>query len=157
MQVPTLLLTLLAATTTTLAAPAPGPGPAIPTIPTSDIDPVPDLPALPLDKRWTLSCQDNGGGYRPVGEAQACVNFLLHKGDAPCRVENANSVFCRSGDTVITGSNIYARPGGVSSTCRDVALGAQRVIDSCTTPQGFVAGNDAANGNGDLIIAINRV
>jgi hypothetical protein len=44
------------------------------------------------------------------------VNFLLNKGDAPCRVESSNSVFCRSGDTVITGSNIYARPGGVSST-----------------------------------------
>jgi hypothetical protein len=133
--------------------------------------PCPRPPRPPHDKRWTLSCQDNGGGYRPVGEAQACMNFLLNKGDAACRVESSNSVFCRSGDTVITGSSVYARPGGISSTwyvismlllygsteefeyirgtrltrlgkpcSRDGALGAQRVIDSCTTPQGFVAG-----------------
>ncbi|CEN62688.1 hypothetical protein ASPCAL09320 [Aspergillus calidoustus] len=60
----TITLTLLAAPNT-LAAPAP----AIPTIATSDIDPVPDLPALPLDKkRSTLSCQDDGAGYRPISK-----------------------------------------------------------------------------------------
>ncbi|KAL2845138.1 hypothetical protein BJX68DRAFT_269326 [Aspergillus pseudodeflectus] len=127
----TITLTLLAAPNT-LAAPAP----AIPTIATLDIDPVPNLPALPLDKkRWTLS----------------------FKGDAACRVASTNSMFCREGDTVVSGSNVFAQTGGVSSSCRDVALGAQRIIDSCTTPQGAVTGNSAANGNGELIVAISRV
>jgi hypothetical protein len=36
------------------------------------------------------------------------VNFLLDKGEAACRVASANSVFCRAGDTVVSGSNVFA-------------------------------------------------
>ncbi|KAL2868913.1 uncharacterized protein BJX67DRAFT_379848 [Aspergillus lucknowensis] len=128
------ILSLLALTGTSLGAPATSPA---------------DL----LQKRFDLTCQDNGGGYRPVGEAQNCVDYLFNKGDQNCVVTGDNTDFCHAGDTVITGSNIG--PGGDSSLCRDVAYGAQKIIDSCTTPEGYVAGANAAGGNGNLIVAIN--
>ncbi|KAL4866911.1 hypothetical protein BDV12DRAFT_172255 [Aspergillus spectabilis] len=113
-------------------------------------------PTDTLQQRYELTCQDNGGGYRPVQEAQACVDFLLDKGNADCTVADDNSTFCRVGSTVITGSNVNNKPEGARSSCRDVALGAQKIIDSCTTPEGKVGGTNAANGNADIIVAINR-
>ncbi|RDW70553.1 uncharacterized protein DSM5745_08064 [Aspergillus mulundensis] len=107
-----------------------------------------------LTKRLTLSCNDNGGRYRPVAEAQACVDYLFAKASDECVVSGENTVFCQAGDTVITGSNVGE--GGDSSPCRDVAYAAQRVIDSCTTPEGYVGGYDAATGNEALIVSINH-
>ncbi|KAL4931967.1 uncharacterized protein BDV17DRAFT_301526 [Aspergillus undulatus] len=129
----TLFLALLAATNT-LAAPA---------------------STSTLQKRVDLSCTDNGGGYRPVSEAQNCVDYLFNKGTDECTIENENGIFCQAGDTVITGSNIGGS-GGATSLCRDVAYGAQAIIDSCTTSEGYVGGFNAAGGNGDLIISINH-
>ncbi|KAL6232457.1 hypothetical protein BDW75DRAFT_19352 [Aspergillus navahoensis] len=108
----------------------------------------------PLTKRITLSCNDNGGLYRPVSEAQACVDYLVSKGTDNCIVSGENTVFCQAGDTVITGSN--TGKGGQSSLCRDVAGGAQKIIDSCTTPDGYVGGYNAAEGNGALIVSVNH-
>ncbi|KAL3489657.1 hypothetical protein BJX62DRAFT_238919 [Aspergillus germanicus] len=108
----------------------------------------------PLEKRFDLTCQDNGGGYRPVGEAQACVNYLFNKGTTHCVVDGNNVIFCRAGNTVITGSNISGGPSA-SSHCVDVAWGAQDIINACTTPDGWVGGAAAARGNGGLVVAIN--
>ncbi|KAL4995886.1 hypothetical protein BDV10DRAFT_123013 [Aspergillus recurvatus] len=109
---------------------------------------------FPLTKRIALSCNDNGGLYRPISEAQACVDYLITKGADGCVVSGDNTVFCQAGDTVITGSN--TGKGGESSLCRDVASGAQKIIDSCTTPEGYVGGYNAAEGNGALIVSINH-
>ncbi|KAL4806819.1 hypothetical protein BDV18DRAFT_159988 [Aspergillus unguis] len=109
---------------------------------------------LTLTKRIDLSCTDNGGGYRPFQEAQNCVDYLFDKGDDTCTVSGDNSIFCQAGDTIIAGSHVGA--GGESSLCRDVAYGAQAIIDSCTTPEGYVGGYNAARGNGDLIVSINH-
>ncbi|KAL4939949.1 hypothetical protein BDV06DRAFT_213891 [Aspergillus oleicola] len=128
---------MAALNTLTMAAPAPAPA------------------TEPLQKRVDLSCTDNGGGYIPVSEAQACVDYLFNKGTESCTVSGENVVFCSSGSTVITGSNL-AGSGGTSSLCRDVAYSAQAIIDSCTTSVGYVAGYNTAGGNGDLIVSINH-
>lgn len=60
----------------------------------------------PLDKRYTLTCGDNGGGYVSVSEAQSCVNYLYAKGTTACTVSGENTVFCTAGSTKIYGSNI---------------------------------------------------
>ncbi|KAL3475602.1 hypothetical protein BJX99DRAFT_229246 [Aspergillus californicus] len=133
-------LSLLALSTSTLAAP---------TSPSLNTD------TNPLTKRFDLTCQDNGGGYRPVGEAQSCVDFLFAKGSTSCAVDGENVIFCEAGDTVIAGSNITGKDK-VASACSDVALAAQKIIDSCTTPEGYVGGANAANGNADIIVSINR-
>lgn len=39
----------------------------------------------------------------------------------------------------------------------DVAIGAQNIVNSCTKSNGRVAGSDAANGNGDLIVSIGKL
>ncbi|KAL2829795.1 hypothetical protein BDW59DRAFT_34561 [Aspergillus cavernicola] len=134
----TFLITLLTLTGTTLAAP---------TIPTTN------TPLL--SKRFDLTCQDNGGGYRPVGEAQNCVDYLLAKGSTSCTVNGENVNYCEAGDTVISGSNVSGG-GSSTSSCSDVALAAQKIIDSCTTPEGYVGGADAVDGNADIIVSINR-
>ncbi|KAL4981934.1 hypothetical protein BDW68DRAFT_68805 [Aspergillus falconensis] len=115
---------------------------------------IPSTSTTFLSKRIALSCNDNGGLYRPISEAQACVDYLFTKGADDCVVSGDNTVFCQAGDTVITGSN--TGKGGESSLCRDVASGAQKIIDSCTTPEGYVGGYNAAEGNGALIVSINH-
>ncbi|KAL4813474.1 hypothetical protein BDW67DRAFT_177915 [Aspergillus spinulosporus] len=108
----------------------------------------------PLSKRIALTCNNNGGFYRPISEAQACVDYLFTKSADDCVVSGDETVFCQAGDTVITGSN--TGKGGESSLCRDVAKGAQKIIDNCTTPEGYVGGLNAAEGNGALIVSIQR-
>jgi len=53
-----------------------------------------------------LSCQDNGGGYRPVAAAQSCVDYLNSKSGDDCAIDGENGIFAQNGDTVIAGSNI---------------------------------------------------
>ncbi|KAL4862889.1 hypothetical protein BDV12DRAFT_202605 [Aspergillus spectabilis] len=110
--------------------------------------------ATPLDKRYTLTCGDNGGGYVNVGEAQSCVDYLRNKGSTACTVTGENVVFCTAGTTKIYGSNINL-VNNPTSNCADVATGAQAIIDGCTQ-NGMVAGSNAANGNGDIIVSINH-
>ncbi|KAL4736379.1 hypothetical protein BDV11DRAFT_211297 [Aspergillus similis] len=108
----------------------------------------------PLSKRTALSCNNGGGHYRPISEVQACVDYLFTKSNDDCVVIGDTTVFCQAGDTVITGSN--TGKGGESSLCQDVAKGAQKIIDSCATPEGYVGGYNAAEGNGALIVSIHR-
>ncbi|KAL2823200.1 hypothetical protein BDW59DRAFT_163544 [Aspergillus cavernicola] len=107
-----------------------------------------------LDKRYSVTCGDNGGGYVSVSEAQSCVNYLYAKGTTACTVNGENTVFCTAGSTKIYGSNINL-VNNPSSYCRDVAAGAQAIIDGCTQG-GTVAGSNAAAGNGDIIVSINH-
>lgn len=73
------------------------------------------LAALPpLDKRQ-LNYGDKGSGYRPAAEDQACVDYLFKQGGEYCSIPNENTIFCLSGDTVVTGRNIYTKNGDVSS------------------------------------------
>ncbi|KAL2827200.1 hypothetical protein BDW59DRAFT_160489 [Aspergillus cavernicola] len=108
--------------------------------------------ATPLTKRTT--CGDNGSGYVAVSEAQDCVNYLNNKGTESCTVSGENTIFCTSGTTNIYGSNpnLVDSP---TSLCRDVAAGAQAIIDSCSQGD-TVAGSNAAGGNGDIIVSINH-
>ncbi|KAL2828376.1 hypothetical protein BJY01DRAFT_228427 [Aspergillus pseudoustus] len=110
--------------------------------------------ATPVDKRYALTCGDNGSGYVPVGEAQACVDYLRNKGTEACTVNGENVIFCTSGSTKIYGSNINLKDSP-SSHCSDVAAGVQAIIDGCTQG-GTVAGSNAAAGNGDIIVSINH-
>ncbi|KAL2826876.1 hypothetical protein BDW59DRAFT_160763 [Aspergillus cavernicola] len=68
----------------------------------------PDDTAKHLTKR--VSCIDLG--YRPVAEAQSCVDFLFNRGTENCVVSGTNQEFCSNGNTAIMGSNINNRPGG---------------------------------------------
>jgi hypothetical protein len=125
----------------------------------------------PLTKRFQLGCYDNGGGYRPVGEAQRCVDLLMKKDTEPCTVHGQNTVFCRDGNTVITGANVNAK-GSTSSywyvklfsntgACvnrdfsRDVASSAQKIIDRCTRPNGMVAGKNSEASGGPVRLELN--
>ncbi|KAL4918318.1 hypothetical protein BDW62DRAFT_200943 [Aspergillus aurantiobrunneus] len=108
----------------------------------------------PLQKRIELSCTDNGGGTRPVSAAQSCVDYLNNKGDDACTITGESGIFCQNGDTVITGSNVSGK-GSSSSSCRDVATGVKTIIDRCAS-DGQVAGYANPNGNGDIIVSINR-
>ncbi|KAJ0413356.1 hypothetical protein BJY00DRAFT_296972 [Aspergillus carlsbadensis] len=110
--------------------------------------------ATPLEKRYALTCGDNGSGYVPVSEAQDCVNYLRNKGTTACTVSGENVIFCTSGSTKIYGSNINLK-NSPSSFCSDVAAGAQAIIDGCTQG-GTVAGSNAAAGNGDIVVSINH-
>ncbi|KAL3475457.1 hypothetical protein BJX99DRAFT_259403 [Aspergillus californicus] len=110
-------------------------------------------PSEPLQKRYDLACNDNGGGYRPVSEAQTCVNRLYGIGDTECNIEGENIIFCTEGDTAIYGANVSG--GSVTSLCKHVARAAQKIIDSCTTSEGYVGGSDAAYGNAGIIVSIN--
>jgi hypothetical protein len=62
-------------------------------------------PTDPLLKRIVLTCNNDGGLYRPVSEAQACVDYLLTKSTDDCIVSGNETVFCQAGNTVITGSS----------------------------------------------------
>ncbi|KAL2863210.1 uncharacterized protein BJX67DRAFT_364459 [Aspergillus lucknowensis] len=108
------------------------------------------LESAHLDKRATCVDLD----YRPLSEAEACLNFLRGRGDQDCHVSGANQNFCEDGHTVIVGSNIRNKKEGVTSACRDVALAVQQIIDTCTRGDEVTAGNAYANGNGDLLVAI---
>ncbi|KAL2850815.1 hypothetical protein BJX68DRAFT_266391 [Aspergillus pseudodeflectus] len=113
------------------------------------------LNVSPLKKRFDLTCQDNGGGYRPVGEVQACVNYLFNKGTTHCVVDGNNVIFCRAGNTVITGATSVVGQAQAPIGSVDVAWGAQDIINARTTPDGWVGGAAAARGNGGLVVAIN--
>ncbi|KAL3475974.1 hypothetical protein BJX99DRAFT_228684 [Aspergillus californicus] len=110
-------------------------------------------PSAVLNRRFELNCNDNGGYYRPIAEVQSCVTYLNSLGDQKCTVDDGNVSFCVSGDTNVSGSNIGS--GSTSSLCTDVAKAVQNIIDSCTSPEGYVGGAAAASGNGDLIVNIN--
>ncbi|KAL4946749.1 hypothetical protein BDV06DRAFT_217907 [Aspergillus oleicola] len=134
-----------------------------------------------LDKRATLSCTTDGGKYRPVTEVQACVDWLLNKGTDDCVVEGESTVFCQNWNTTVTGFNngkkdtvtslwyvsfFTHRHGTLGYSLRaaadefhasrDVANGAQEIIDSCTTSAGYVGGINAAVGNGYMMVSIDR-
>ncbi|KAL4948218.1 hypothetical protein BDW69DRAFT_176905 [Aspergillus filifer] len=110
----------------------------------------------PLDKRAALTCDLKGGKYRPVDEVQECVDWLLaNKANIDCVVEGESTVFCQNYNTVVTGYNNGTKES-VSSLCRDVADAAQVIVDTCTTPAGYVGGQNTAVGNGNMIITIDR-
>ncbi|KIM21872.1 hypothetical protein M408DRAFT_333198 [Serendipita vermifera MAFF 305830] len=102
--------------------------------------------------RFDRICYDNGCGRVPRGDAQACINYLRNLGTQRCGLSGENVVMCSAGVAIVGGSNITGRP--VSSYCSDVAIGGQNIINACTDGNGLVAGADAANGNGDLIVWI---
>ncbi|KAL4797998.1 hypothetical protein BDV19DRAFT_386658 [Aspergillus venezuelensis] len=110
----------------------------------------------PLDKRTALTCNLEGGKYRPVNEVQQCVNWLLEvQGSKDCVVQGESTVFCQNYNTTITGYN-HGKKDSVSSLCRDVADAAQVIVDTCTTSAGYVGGQNTAIGNGNMIIRVNR-
>ncbi|KIM21876.1 hypothetical protein M408DRAFT_79877 [Serendipita vermifera MAFF 305830] len=107
-----------------------------------------------LVPRFTRICTDNGCGRVPKADAQACINYLRGLGSKRCGVPHENIVMCRAGQAIVSGSNI--RGGGeVSSACSDVATGGQGIINNCNWG-GKIAGADAAYGNGDLIVSIEK-
>ncbi|KAL2864305.1 uncharacterized protein BJX67DRAFT_383966 [Aspergillus lucknowensis] len=101
-------------------------------------------------KRDDLTC--SGFALRPVGEVNACIDFLHSRGDTTCAINGRASDFCTTGGTKITGFN-YSNKESVSSLCRDVAYSLQKVLDSCTRYRG-VAGGNAAGENADIFVSI---
>lgn len=92
----------------------------------------------------------------PVSGARACRNYLAHVvGWKKCSLHKGKdglweATFCSSGDAVIVGGN---PAHGAASDCRDVAFGVQWVINHCTH-DGKVRGQQAAAGNGNLIVGV---
>lgn len=108
-----------------------------------------------LVARFVKKC-NTGCGDNPRSDVQACITYLRNLGTRRCGVPHDNIVFCTAGQATISGFNLHPLTEA-SSYCSDVAIGAQNIVNSCTKSNGRVAGSDAANGNGDLIVSIGKL
>ncbi|KAE8454654.1 hypothetical protein EG329_000277 [Mollisiaceae sp. DMI_Dod_QoI] len=99
------------------------------------------------------------GSCTPAGssgsakDAISCVNQLKNRGTETCATGKGaiKQVCCVS--TVRVYVSAINNPNGASSYYRDIATGAQWIVDNCSK-QGSVKGRQAAGGNGDLIVSI---
>ncbi|KAH8703380.1 hypothetical protein BGW36DRAFT_422943 [Talaromyces proteolyticus] len=122
-----------------------------------------------LQSRFQITCEDldwpdgyaadndrGDNGRANMLDAQACLNYLSKTGSAPCTVSFMYSavIWCRAGTATVGGTHASGVTRTVISTW-DVAIGGQEIIDQCNWPRG-VAGANAANGNGGLIVKIEK-
>ncbi|KAK6540725.1 hypothetical protein TWF694_008116 [Orbilia ellipsospora] len=106
-----------------------------------------------------VNCRDDlgAGALASVPDSVACINYLAGLGNQPCVASVSGTVFCRRGQTQITGISILGQGQTATSSCNDVARGAGQIMDKCTRGDGTVRGANAAWGNGNLIVDIRRV
>jgi hypothetical protein len=113
-----------------------------------------------LDKRVDPACH---GYTRAQGAelnlAYGCYNYLFSLGQTSCQAGTSWVYMCRltNGDDVgaISGKAIDA--SSAASYCRDVAVGSNWVIENCQVGSNtgvYVSGTNAANGNGNLLVAL---
>ncbi|KAF9223917.1 hypothetical protein BS17DRAFT_125633 [Gyrodon lividus] len=167
---------LFALTTAVLAVPATAsghpeviPGPGMPTLASlgltsADLHAMGPPPSLTertagaeldpeLKKRYNNACQTYSTGG--VNNVIACFNYLNSIGGNACGVNGYNTVFCKSGDAGVGGSNVSGG-SSTSSSCRDVATAVQWVFTNCNVG-GSVGGSAAANGNDGLAVNVDNV
>jgi len=100
-----------------------------------------------LSKRYNPQCYNS---YKcSYSDALACYNYLYQLGRQQCYTA-PYSRFCYANNcnwigTVISGQS------SASSYCSDVALGGAWVLQNCGNP---LAGANAANGNGGLLVSV---
>ncbi|KAH3939643.1 hypothetical protein HBI56_193160 [Parastagonospora nodorum] len=115
------------------------------------------VPGAEFSAQFDLKCGPNNRAYGPVNDVIACYNYLRNLGGRACQVPG-NSVlitFCTAGNGKATGQGLNSN--AQSSACSDVAGGLLQVINGCTRSDQTVAGFQAANGNGNLIVGgVNR-
>ncbi|KJZ71741.1 hypothetical protein HIM_08883 [Hirsutella minnesotensis 3608] len=105
--------------------------------------------------RFQPYCGPAEQAYANVKNIVACYHYLNKLGHTQCTVSAGWSEFCFSGNGKITGF-AYGE-ASQSSYCSDVAHAVLYTIDHCTRPDQSVAGLQAANGNGNLIVSsVNR-
>ncbi|KAH8811185.1 hypothetical protein F5884DRAFT_876339 [Xylogone sp. PMI_703] len=101
-------------------------------------------------------CGPSDAAYTDVNDIIACFNYLNSLGHQNCAVPSGAGVvqMCRAGNGQILGQGLN---GATSSWCSDVANAVLWVINDCTRPDQSVAGFQAANGNGNLIVGAYNV
>ncbi|EAU84142.1 hypothetical protein CC1G_08683 [Coprinopsis cinerea okayama7 len=114
-----------------------------------------------LTKRWSPTCRTSG--LVPYAGALACYNYLDSLGTTPCVVpfntQNPNwlakTTFCQALGAFWTGTCLAGTcVDHGSSYCRDVARGGLWVLTHCKNSNNQLNGNNAAWGNGNLIVDI---
>ncbi|KAF9523321.1 hypothetical protein CPB83DRAFT_910754 [Crepidotus variabilis] len=93
-----------------------------------------------------------------VDDTISCFNYLVSIGNSECTVPanlNENAYFVAMGEAMIVGLNQHETAGATSSSCRDVALAVQWLFINCNQG-GRVGGRAVANGNGDLVVEVQR-
>ncbi|KAG2008016.1 hypothetical protein CC2G_013491 [Coprinopsis cinerea AmutBmut pab1-1] len=115
-----------------------------------------------LVKRYTPWC-NSGSPRLDVAKAQGCYNYLYALGSTTCHVPPTGSRFCHSasGSKDVAWYGTSGNGWSTQSTCREVAMGGQWVLDNClvyiTSP--FIMyyldeGANAAWDNENLIVRI---
>ncbi|KAM3511614.1 hypothetical protein MY11210_004768 [Beauveria gryllotalpidicola] len=115
--------------------------------------PVPKLPSADhtMSALYNPVCGPQDSRYTNVNGIIACYHYLNNLGTQDCKIDRETSHFCYAGDATVLGQARYWQ--GASSHCRDVAGAVLWTIDHCTRPDQSCAGIQAANGNGDLLVA----
>ncbi|KAF9533318.1 hypothetical protein CPB83DRAFT_943197 [Crepidotus variabilis] len=102
-----------------------------------------------------VDCTSFANSNTNLNDALACYNYLaaVNMRDQTCAVSGDNVRFVEAGEAMIGGSNLHQTPGDAASSCWDVSVAAQGILQSCTNG-GRVGGIQAANGNGNLIVGV---
>jgi len=108
-----------------------------------------------VSSNFVPECNNNNAPDSYDG-AQACANYLWNLGKTMCVVPYPTIVMCSASDYSKIGGTCLIAGGSTQSYCSDVALGAQWVINNCWTGSGFIQGSQAANGNGNLIVTLQK-
>ncbi|KAK6355256.1 hypothetical protein TWF696_004371 [Orbilia brochopaga] len=143
----------------------PGPGlPSVQELGLTNADLLKPLPGVEtpstrsLSKRFDLRCSTDTFQWCNGEDAKACYNYLKNLGKTICSVsggDGASISMCHVGPGI--GCDWRGVTWGVSSAasyCEDVAAGGLTIIQKCSLEHGVVAGENAANGNGNLIVTI---
>ncbi|KAG2008098.1 hypothetical protein CC2G_013564 [Coprinopsis cinerea AmutBmut pab1-1] len=107
-------------------------------------------------RQWTPACK--GPHRASLASANACYNYLLSLGTTACTVPDSGSVWlslitmCEIGDAKVTGK-CFPPNCPASSWCQHAAHGVAWVMQNCNVDN-FVGGEQAAWGNGHLIIGV---
>ncbi|EWC45982.1 hypothetical protein DRE_04775 [Drechslerella stenobrocha 248] len=98
-----------------------------------------------LSKRAPAACWGNPKCH--VNDARACFNYLQGLGGRRCEPSNGRVQMCKIGGCA------WDARGTRGSSCSDAALGGAWVLNNCNGG-GWVAGTNAAFGNGDMIVDV---
>ncbi|KAM7202641.1 hypothetical protein V8F20_004430 [Naviculisporaceae sp. PSN 640] len=107
---------------------------------------------LPLSKR-AASCTFSGQ-LASAADAVRCIDYLAARPNQNCHAAVSATEFIRMGQARITGiASGRNPPQDTNSPCGNVARGAGLIMDACTR-NGLVRGQNAAWGNGYMVVDI---
>ncbi|QUC23490.1 uncharacterized protein UV8b_07731 [Ustilaginoidea virens] len=113
-----------------------------------------DMPDLTEGlKKSRPRCGPSNHSYADTRDILACYHYLDRLGNRTCKATENMAVvpFCYAGSAQISGQALDSR--GSFSYCSDVAMAVLYTVNNCTREDETAAGFEAANGNGNLIIA----